>query len=149
MIKYLLLISFLVLQGCATTKTNEQVNIHKDNLPLQENLTGEAAQAYGNKQWLKSYDLYKNLVQQSPDNSEYWFRLAVATYRQDRHAEAESYFEQVIMREPRHRKALYNLTLISLSKGTRYMEQFLKVTPPDMRDPVFEKTLNDLKNMGW
>lgn len=144
--RWLLPLCFLLLTGCGGQINDQTADV---TLVNRDDLLNEAAQNYSDKKWSASYKIYRELVEISDVNSEIWFRLGVSAYRLDKLKEAEFYFEQVVRQEPRHRKALFNLTLLSLGKGTQYLDQYIQVTPPEQRQPALEKTLNDLQNLGW
>ncbi|WP_170167501.1 tetratricopeptide repeat protein [Amphritea balenae] len=149
MSKWIYVFLILALTGCATNGKVEPGSENSAELPNNDALLHTAAIAYQDKNWADSYRQYRQLIEASATDSDTWFRLGVSAYRLDKLKEAEYAFEQVVRKEPRHRKALFNLSLLSLGKGTQYLDQYLKVTPPDQREPALEKTLHDLQTLGW
>jgi tetratricopeptide (TPR) repeat protein len=135
----------ILLSGCAGNqqKTLETEPSVYDQLPLTEQVQ-LAEQAYYLKRWNESYQLYKNILAKKTESADNWFRLGVSAYRLNKKQEAERYFEQVVKKENRHSRALYNLSVISLGKGRRYLEQYLQVIPPKQRDLKLTKTLEIL-----
>nr|WP_243432113.1 tetratricopeptide repeat protein [Aliamphritea spongicola] len=139
-----LLFSFW-LAGCSTVANQPTVAAPVADT---EALKVSAAQLYSQKQWSASYSSYLALAEQQPESAETWFRLGVSAYRLDKLAEAERSFERVIIIDRRHRKALFNLALLNLGKGTLYLDKYLQSTPPKKRDPELEKILDDLQSFA-
>ncbi len=146
--KYLL-ISFisLLMQGCVSQQSvGETMILPEADLAM---MSSEAVNAYVEKNWALSYQKHQALLAVQEGDADFWFRFGVSAYRLGKQQEAERYFEHAVLADSRHRKALYNLTLINLTIGRKYLERYLQVTPPDQRQAVLEKTLHDLQTLGW
>jgi len=110
-------------------------------------LWSRANKAYNEKNWESSYKLYKDLKLNSND-VDLEFRFGVSAFKVNRIDEAERSFREVVGMSPDHQKALFNLALISLSKGHYYLYRYVNSLPEDMKSTQLIEVLDVLEKFS-
>ena len=127
--------------GCANPK------IDKESTSDISNVWAVANKAYSDRNWQVSYDSYHKLKDRMVD-AEVEFRYGVSAYRLNKIKEAESAFFRAVEISPNHQKALFNLALISLSKGHYYLYRYVNSLPKDMQSERLKSILKTLEEFS-
>ncbi|TCK03621.1 tetratricopeptide repeat protein [Marinobacterium mangrovicola] len=143
----LILIPILItlLAGCASSGTDLSAKA-AEGQTLTE--TWKAADiAYQQKEWEKSFQLYKQISTQMEDaNVE--FRMGVSAFRLHYINQAEASFERTLVINPSHRKALFNLAIINMSRGYAFLNEYTKNLPEDERSSEILDVLSILEKFS-
>lgn len=143
----LILIPILItiLAGCASSGTDLPAKA-AEGQTLTE--TWKAADiAYQQKEWEKSFLLYKQISTQMED-ADVEFRMGVSAFRLHYINQAEASFERTLVINPSHRKALFNLAIINMSRGYTFLNEYTKSLPEDERSSEISDVLSILEKFS-
>lgn len=126
-----------ILAGCSTHPGIASENTEKGTALTE--LWKSAETAYNNQEWEDSFHLYSKLSDKLID-AEIEFKKGVSSFRTGRIKLAESSFEKAIEINPTHRKSLYNLAIINMSRGYAFLHRYQNSLSPQERS----KSLNDI-----
>ncbi len=142
--RLLLLSLFLSVTGCAVNSSVKPASTNNGDLTAQ----WKAAEiAYADKDWRRSYQLYDDLSK-SLDDADIEFRKGVSAFRMNQLPLAEAGFTQALKIDPHHRKALFNLAVINLSRGYAYLYEYSETLPEDERPQELEEVLEILERFS-
>ncbi|MFT5032288.1 MAG: tetratricopeptide (TPR) repeat protein [Bermanella sp.] len=113
----------VMLQGCAGT-TLEQFD---KSLELERH----ANSFYVRGEYLQAHVLYQELVTESPNMAEYWFRLGNCNVHLNRPSQAMEAYREAIVREPSYSKAWYNLAMLQAKAVGHTVAEMSQNVPAD------------------
>lgn len=90
-------------------------------------LTKVADDAYKSEEWPVAAKYYRRLTQQVPQDAYGYFRLGNVLMQQGRVDAAIKAFDQALIREPGHMRALKNRSLAYLFSAELHMEETVKI----------------------
>ncbi len=128
-LKYSIFALVIVLQGCAAT-TVEQFDKSLE-------LGRQANSFYVRGEYLRAAMLYQELVAESPNDAEHWFRLGNSNVHLNRPQQAMEAYREAIVREPSYSKAWYNLAMLqakAVGETVAEMSRNVPVDDPSLAD---------------
>ena len=128
MIRVVIIALVIMLCGCAGKKKPDLISLNQ-----------QAAAAYEQGDYEKSVIIYKELIEQSSDNADLYFRLGNAYAQQSQVREAVLSYQEAVVRNPRLFKAWYNMGTLQLSEAGNSFTQLLQLMPPS--DPLYDRVL--------
>ncbi|WP_417764757.1 tetratricopeptide repeat protein [Shewanella chilikensis] len=134
----------LTLLGCAFQPSGTPEKA--DNVPPKE-LWKSADNAYRNQDWQLSYSLYSQISDQLTD-ADIEFRKGVSAFRLGRIKAAEQAFESAIEIQPSHKKALFNLAIINISRGYAFLNEYNESLPIQERPEEIVDILKALERFS-
>jgi len=100
-------------------------------------LKKETDEAYLNDDLVTSEKGYEILVREMPIVAENWYRLANIYVRTNRPVAAINLYREALVRDPKHSKAWYNLSIVQLKQTAYSLSEMLHYTSSD--DPLYDK----------
>ncbi len=112
---YFFIFACLLLSGCATTKP--AVSVASNEFPRTSVTAAMADAAYSSSDWEKSEQHYLSLLELTPDNGHFWYRLGNIYSSTNRIHEAIVAYNQALILDPQNTYAWYNLGMVQLKQS--------------------------------
>ncbi len=143
-VKPILLITIaLLLGGCNTLQNKTEVEA-EPQVDLQE-IKRKANQAYENDDLQNGEKYYEILIKELPQEAEYWFRMANIYVRTERPYASMNLYREAVIRDPKHSKAWYNLSVVQLKQTAFSLSEMLVYA--DKQDPLYGKAYDMLEEI--
>jgi cytochrome c-type biogenesis protein CcmH/NrfG len=114
-------------------KKETEVDSKPDLLELQK----QAEVSYLNDDMVASEGDYQILVQELPEIAEHWFRLGNIYVRTNRPVAAVNLYREAVLRDPKHAKAWFNMSIVQLKQSAHSLIEMLLFV--DISDPMYSK----------
>jgi len=130
-----LVLAVALSSGCATA-SNKPGSPAAEDLVATERLADAAYQAGRSEE---AAELYLRMVEEMPEQAEYWYRLANSLVRTARYDEAVVAYRRALALEPDNSRAWHNLGIVSLRQAQAAFASSVKHSRAG--EPVFEESL--------
>ncbi len=143
----LLVLSVLVLSGCAFNPTNEVKSEVQARQQLAEALKAHYEKGetlYKAGQLDEARAEFQAMLDIKADEPEALYRLGTIAFKQRRFDESASYFESVVETEPKNYKAHYNLASIRLMQAENHFKYYAALVDPDTDLAKVSKLMADI-----
>ena len=132
----LILFVVVLMQACATT-----VSHNTDLFALRD----QAIASYQKGEYQQAVELYTQLVEAVPEDSELWFKKANAHAQLLQPVLAIESYQQAVLRNPKQYKAWRNMSIIHLRQAANALTQLMTVLPPS--HPIYDSSLRLTQNI--
>lgn len=136
MTKLLFFLSALLLcSGCVALKSDQRVFTDEQ----------EAIQAYSSGHYNIAVKRYEALVEEVPEDANFWFRLANAYARNGEPDKAINAYRKTLQQDSTHEKAWYNMGIIQLQQALKTFIDMQDCIPSNSSvKPLAEEKMNSL-----
>ncbi len=134
----------LLVSGCSllsNTREGPSLAVNED-IELR---AGRAEAAYQSRQYLRSIELWGQIVEIRPSHVKALYRLGNSHFRLDELELARGYFERAVEANPRHAKAHYNLAVINLVLAGQHFQFYSATTDPGANLASVTKILGEIE----